>query len=251
MPKVGGVPGNRLFSMLFSQGVLFASSTGKPRFLFCLLESREVNTARERQAFEFCFPSLLVKVGEYGRKESWSFLYLSDLAVLLVGRILLCLLNTLSLWLTEGEEISNIQIDNNFSSHDWFTISNTWKKLGVRVQERGKSCACYSQPCHWLTIRSLPGLTAAYTSHFPLQKAGMVGGSTASLFSDLQRGLIEKGCKAFCCSQMGKLWEWEKQRCLTVFCLFDQSDEISAGCRCESSWMWINSSIPADFSFTF
>lgn len=71
MPKAGG-PWNKLFFILFSQDILSAASG---RFLLCLLESREANAARERQAFEPCFPSLSVRVGEYGRKESWIVFY--------------------------------------------------------------------------------------------------------------------------------------------------------------------------------
>jgi len=36
----------------------------------------EANAARERQAFDLCFPSLPVRAGEYGRKESWNFFVL-------------------------------------------------------------------------------------------------------------------------------------------------------------------------------
>lgn len=86
-------------------------------------------------------------LGNMREKRAGIFLSLFDLAVLPVGRILLCLLSKLSLGLTEEEEIWNTQIDDNFSNHDWFAISHTWKKLGVRAQEREKS---------WVLFPALP-----------------------------------------------------------------------------------------------
>lgn len=131
-------------------------------------------------------------MGNMGEKTDGIFLSLFDLAVLSVGRILLCLLSKLSLGLTEKEEIWNTQIDDHFSNRDWLAISHTWKKLGVRAQENKKPWALF--PALPLTHRLIAtrSCSCTATTRFPGWETGTISDTTASVFPDLHQGSIWK-----------------------------------------------------------
>lgn len=189
LPGAGGGPGNKTFSLLFSQDILFVCSAAQPRFLLCPLESSEAKAAGERQAPERGSASLSARLGEYGRGESWmvSMLLWPGSAVSWKNPALF--IEKLSLGLTEGEEIWNTQLDGNFSNHDWFVTSRMWEKPGVRA-EREESCGCCCQPCPWL-------VPCTATSPFPGWDSGTTSGTPASSARIRTEARCEGGGKAF------------------------------------------------------